>query len=156
MMELIAKYREEWSGRRCSFELFPGEVRARGQTPASEFETTIPLSGLQPRIDRLWEYGLYFYSGIICFVVSFVGLLVVAVGQWKEVPFGVYWVLIGTGIVGVVFVVANLKKLEKVVFSSDAGVPMLMVVRAGKQEGEFDQFVALILEQIKKARTPQT
>jgi hypothetical protein len=153
-MEPIAKYREEWSGRRCTFELFADEVRVRGQTPGSEFETTVPLASLQPRFERVWVYTYWFYSGIFVFLLGIVGLGVVSFGLWKVVG-NEGWELSGFFVGGGALIALwNARKVEVIRFLTDAAVPALEVVRAGKQEAEFDQFITLLLEHIKKARTP--
>ena len=57
-----------------------------------------------------------------------------------------------TAAVGLVFFLVNIRQVEFAQFSSDAGAYSFNVARAGPKAEEFGHFVALIEEQIRKAK----
>jgi hypothetical protein len=137
--------------RKCVFELYPDRVRAVGRVATGKFETTIALGTLDPNFERLWVFSTLFYSGVFMCLIGFVGLAVVLIG----INHGKFDTLAGgIGAFALLGIVQGLicgRKIELVRFRSHAGVPMLAIARVRKLSGDFDAFVAAIVEQIASA-----
>jgi hypothetical protein len=155
----IATYQESWVNVRRRFELFADRVRVTGvATGQGKFDATIPLQGVRPEVARLWVHSALFYVAVAITGLAFVAFLVVAlvadfVHGGTLPPRAAAWT--GGGIfVGLVLALATHRQIELANFCSEAGLVVLQVGRAGKQAGEFDQFVAAIVERIKALRGP--
>ncbi len=155
-MQPIAVYEERLSERRHRFELFPDTIHVSGSTLHTKIDATIDLAQLRPSVMRVWVYSLWFYIGFWV-VLAGISLLmvvvtVVEVQRSPDVPvkmMGLAGVIVSAGLVVAVW---NRRKIEYTQFLSDAGVPLLGIARTGRGGGGFDQFVALLAEQIQVAR----
>ncbi len=159
MVEPIAIYRESRFERRCRFDLFADAIRARGKTFTTDFDTTIPLSRLHPEMVRLRVYGVLLYSGFWIFMFGLIGLLVIGylvIGSDPRVPNSVSKPIGAIALTGLLTMVLGLRKIEIVTFVSDAGVPTLSIARTRRRGVEFEQFLTLLVEQIRRVRAEAT
>jgi hypothetical protein len=147
-MAPIATYREWRLERKCEFELYPDSIRAAGKVALGRFEVTIPLSTLDPNLERLWIFSRLFYSSAVLFVVGLVALGIVVIGLNNGTfdSRASFWG--SSALMGFVMLLFSSRKVEMAMFRSVAGVPRLSIARSGKQPGEFDSFVAKLVEQI--------
>ena len=150
-MEPIATYRESRLERRCRFDLFADSIRARGQMLTREFDVTISLSRLHPQFEQLWVYGTMLYSGLCVFVIGFVVLLFLVGDLKSNIPSAVGPTAVAA-LFGLFLILTNLRKIKIVRFLSDAGVPTIDIACAGRGAARFDEFVALLIEHIQRAR----
>ena len=106
------------------------------------------LNTLNPNFDRLWVFGSPFYAGAVVFLVGLIILGVITIGLNRETLDRITSIAGLSAVLGFAMVLANCRKIEYVLFRSEAGVPLLAIARAGKQTHEFDAFVSAIVERI--------
>jgi hypothetical protein len=151
-MEVVASYREARFSGWQSFELRPDAVRVRGAFRlGSRFDVLIPLAALRAEPDRLSVLAPGFWLGLYTVAVTALAAALFGVVRGRDAlwsPAGV-WVF-GVAAAGVLAIVWNVRRTEFVRFVTVAGVPAVVVGRVGPQAGEFDRFVALLEEQVRR------
>lgn len=143
---------QRFDGKR-TFQLFPDRVVVRGaETLSSDYDQTIPLATLTPEATTMRYRHPQANSAVWMMAVSMAGLFVL-MGYFK-MPVEATPVVFtaGLGVIGLLLGVATYKKVEFVIFRTDAGVDVLSVARSGKHAGEFDTFIEAIRRQIPIAR----
>ena len=143
---------QRFDGKR-TFQLFPDRVVVRGaETLSSDYEQTIPVATLTPETTTIRYRHPQASSAFWMMAVSMAGLFVLM--GYFHMPIEATPVVItaGLGVIGLLLAVATYKKVEFVVFRSDAGVDVLSVARSGKQVGTFNAFVEGLRRQIQSAR----
>lgn len=149
----IATYREvRFDGKR-TIELFDNSVRIVGsRTLQSSFDASIPLSGIVPVVNRFLVRNGLFWMGVWLFKVGFIGDAILISGL-KIDAFSLASGMLGcVAIGGVLLCIATWRKVEIAQFTSDVGLPVLDIVRAGPDRQHFEAFVAKVLEQVRLAR----
>jgi len=151
-MNPIAKYSEvRFDGKR-TFELFEDKVIVRGKaTFKSDFETAISLASLLPSFARVRIRHSAFFGGIWLMVGSWILAYIVGAISQKD-PSEVVCYLGCMGFMGLFLSLVTAKKVEWVRFSTDAGMIVLDIARAGKEADKLDSFVETLLSQIRIAR----
>jgi hypothetical protein len=152
-MQPLATYQAVWFDSRHTFELYPDAVRVVGVTFfQSSVDATVPLATLQPRVDRVWRRSGAFLGGIYLLAFGLVGYGTLVEGFHMD-SFGRAPGAIGvSALAGIIMALATARKTEFAQFVSDAGVPELTIARSGKTPDEFEEFVGLILTQIRKVK----
>ncbi len=150
--EAIATYQGTWLEGSYRFDLFPDALRVVGSTfLRSDEDSTISLSGLQVRVDRLRVRSGLFTAGLWLILVA---LLVcpVAVTALKLDPFGLAAGLLASpGFVGIGFTFAAARKTEFARFVTDAGVAAVVIPRTRAADG-FDKFINRVVAQIRDCK----
>ena len=150
--EPIATYREtRFDGKRV-FELFPDRVRICGSIQlSSEFETSIPLTALNPNPMHVRIRNKAFWSGLWMLLVAVV-LDTVLVSSFHIPPESFSVGLIGCiGMGGLVLMLATARKVEFITFVNIAGVHVLDFARSGPDVRNLDSFVQLVSTNISNA-----
>ncbi|MBY0227896.1 MAG: hypothetical protein K2W96_01315 [Gemmataceae bacterium] len=151
-MRPLATYRQSNTDQRCRFDLYPDSLRVRGQTFVSTFDSPVPLAPLNPQPHRVWVFDSAFFTGLVSFFLGAIGAGLLLGGVWRSAPEAVWFVTIGVGIAGLVIAFLFCRKMEVAVFLTEAGIPAVAITRAGTQTREFEPFIALLIETIKKAK----
>jgi hypothetical protein len=154
-LEVIETYREVlFEGRRV-FELRPDSVHVVGRVfLQSDFELTVPLAQLRPDYQVLRERSRSFWNGLGIMLFGAIGAELLVEGFQFD-RFGYVPVLLAlAGLSGILLSLATVRKTEYAVFTSDPGLPVLTVGRSGPDRDRFDQFVGLLVSQIRKCRGP--
>jgi hypothetical protein len=145
----IATYSEvRFEGSR-TFSLFADRIVIRGkETLASDGETGIPLSLLEPHFDHLRIRSKVCLQGIIMAAVFF--FICYVLGSKFAMTFAdpILGILLMVGVAGLILAAATARKVEFVFFKNHSGVVLLTIARAGKQQDQFDSFVATLVRQI--------
>ncbi|AWM35688.1 hypothetical protein C1280_00720 [Gemmata obscuriglobus] len=114
-----------------------------------EIEAMLPLAGLQPRVDWLRLRSSTFWSGLMGATLAGCGWPVLVEGL-KLDPLGLGAVLVGgVGLVCASVALATVRKTEFAQLVTDAGVPALLIARARRGVGDFDEFVEQVHQQIR-------
>jgi len=148
-METIATYFEQRFDGKRSFTLLPDAVVVAGRTTFnSDFEGRIPLSSLDPNYNRLRVRSRSCWTGLWMAVIAFVVWQVLVNGihmSWAATPAGMV-ACFGAG--GFLLSLATLRKVEFIRFSTQAGVVVLDLARAGPERDKLDGFVEALTRQI--------
>jgi hypothetical protein len=154
-MNRIAVYDARRPFTRVRFELYEDSVRASGSRNGLEFDTTIPLARISSQSERFWVYGLYYYVGFFVVLIAVALLLafVALIDHDRPTPLARPYSLIGgLGVVGLVLVFMNSRKIEYARFRNDAGVPVLDIPRNRGDAEEFIGFTGLLAQAVSKVR----
>ncbi|HEU5117496.1 MAG TPA: hypothetical protein VFT74_12700 [Isosphaeraceae bacterium] len=138
------------------FALYENVVRVTGSSLSGDGDQTIALGQLDPQFARSWVYSFYFHVSYAVCLLGMTAFLGVGVAMEfpdaRTLPTKPLELTGGIAVIGLVLALVNRRKIEFVVFRSDAGVPMLTVGRVGRSADEFDLFVASLVERIHRAR----
>ena len=154
MSESLASYNEvRWDGKR-RFELHADRVSVSGKGGGSTFETMVMLANLRPEPDKLWVRNRVFMLGIVMLLLSFVLFIgtVQSLQQNRQTPgFPIMQPSLAVGllIVGLAICTQTSAKVEFARFQSNAGIVLLDVARAGPDRRKFQEFVELLVKQIR-------
>jgi hypothetical protein len=152
-LEAIATYQSVWFEGRYRFYLFTDAVRVSGATfLQAEAEFTVPLAGLQARVDRRRVRSKFFWAGLWVAIVGYFGSAVLVAG-FRLDPFGFASALfITAGFAGVLQALVTVRKIEYAQFVTDAGVPAVTIPRTRRGKADFDWFVEKVLWQIRACK----
>jgi len=152
-MEAIATYEAVWFEGRYRFVLLPDAIQVSGaHFLQADAELTVPLAGLQPRVDRLRVRNRSFWAGLWMALAGYFGCAVLLSGL-KLSPLGFATVLFGVlGLAGVLLALATFRKVEFAQLVTEAGVPALAIARSRSNSEEYDRFVKTVPEQIQKCK----
>jgi hypothetical protein len=152
-MDAIATYEALWFEGRYRFNLLPDAIHVIGGTfLQTDQEVTVPLAGLQARVDRLRVRSAYFWAGGWMMIAGYVGFAVLVAG-FKLDPLGFAPALIGViGLAGLCVALATFRKIEFAQFVTDAGVPALAIARSRRRIADFEGFVEKVLGQIRACK----
>jgi hypothetical protein len=156
-MDILSVYEATWFEGKFKFELRADSIQATGtRFLHSQIDSTIPLSTLQPRFDRVWIQSKSFAGGLTLGLIGIVGYLLL-VRAFQIDPLNPQAVLLGlVGAIGAMLTALTLRKQEYAQFMTDAGVPVLAIPRSARQgQGNFDEFVELIQARIQECRRPR-
>jgi hypothetical protein len=153
-MEPIAIYEASSFEFRGRAELYADSVRAVGTIFLSaDYDTTIPLSTPQPRFECIKMRSRFFGVGSYMLRIGVVGASVL-VTEFKLNPLGIAIFVLGCiGGTGLALTLATVRKTEHARFLTEGGMPALDIVRSGKDQERFEEFVNLLVEQIKMAHS---
>lgn len=151
-MTPMAIYSEKQFNVERQFQLYDDRIVVTGRVPGkSEFITEIPLSSLNPDFGRASRRNGIFWIGLIwiclfswCFVSNYNASTDTRVVAMCVTGF---MILIGLGVA-----VVSFPKVESVRFSSNAGIVILDVAKAGKEKDKFAAFVETLTKQIKAVK----
>jgi hypothetical protein len=155
-MEPIAIYQVKRLLEDRRYELFEDSIRIVGSANYVDYDGRIPIARLDTQFLRVRTYSALFHIGYWVVVVAAMALM--AFSTYVEMydnqislvrPIG--WIG-GFGGIGLVLALWNYRKIESVVFRSDAGNIVLSFSRNGKKKEDFDRFLTVFVEQIHKAR----
>ena len=149
-MDAIATYKAVWFDGRYRFNLFHDAIHVSGTAfLRGEEDVTVPLAGLQPRVDRLSIRSGSFWSGVLMATLGFVSYSVLVEGFDLD-PLGSAPGLVGViGLAGVLLALVTVRKTEFAQFVTDAGVPAVAIARSRRGGADFDGFVEKVLGQIR-------
>ena len=131
-------------------ELHSDGIVVRGtQTLGSRFETSVSLNKLDSQYTRLWyrthNSWIAVASGLLCVVL--VEVIAWGADASRLGPVAVVYA-ISAGLV--LYGLAIMPRVEYARFHSKEGHPLLDIGRAGPRKGEFDAFIAAVVDQIDK------
>jgi hypothetical protein len=155
MDEPIATYREARFELRRRFDLYPDRIRVTGKgLYIGRFDTVIPLSILNPEPNWVWVRGQLFRYGVLALIFAVCGVVGRLAGGGPEgllSPWAI-GVLGGVAWLGLMLTLANIRRVEFAAFTRKAGVTALDIGRVGPQNEDFDEFLDLLIAQIRAAR----
>ena len=152
----LATYRETRFDAKRVLELFGDHVRIRGSSLlGTDFDTTIALGQLQPRVTTLRVRNRAWGSGLLMASLSFFGWAILVLQFELEWSSFAPVLCAGLCIAGLLLVLATARKVEFARFEFSAGVPLLDIARSGADAGTFDEFVDRLLQQIRGQAGPE-
>jgi hypothetical protein len=152
----IAVYQARLPNAKLQFELYEDSIRAVGSRAGVDFDTTLALTRLENRPERLWVHSILFYVGFLLVMIAAVVLMAfVTFAEMQDRPPSLvkpYGFVGGFGAVGLILALVNSRKIEHARFRNDAGMPVLDIPRNRGKSEDFGQFVDLLIERISKVR----
>jgi hypothetical protein len=152
-MDWIAEYREARIECKRHFELYEDFVRVRGSfSCASDFDVTIKLRNLLPEFGRIrLRSKLFVVSMWECIIAAIVYAILIS--GLKMEPFGhVPGLVLMLATAGAIMMIVTFRKVEYASFKTEAGVTVLDIGRCGPDKERFEEFVEMVVRQIRKAR----
>ena len=152
-MEPIATYSEKQFFLMRSYELYEDRITYRVKRGLRmKAEGGFMLKNLQPLSERRVQRALGFLAGILLVLVGWGAAIGLAsIGEWSKAP-GAIVTMSGLGAIGAWLTIEGLKARENILFFSDAGVPVIAILRKEKNAAEADKFQASLTSQIEKCR----
>jgi hypothetical protein len=152
-MNEIASYDAVWFDGRYQFSLLADALQVRGTLFLQrDTEATVPLAGLQARVERLRFRSRSFWSGLGLAIAGNLGCIILVSG-FKIDPLAITPVMIGgLGVAGAALALAAARKTEFAQFVTDAGVPVVAIARSRRGNQDFDGFIEKVLGQIRTCK----
>jgi hypothetical protein len=158
MADPIATYHEVRLERKRLFKLFDDRIEVESRSINSRFETKIPLKSLNPSPERMWIRDSAFNHGfsLVVFAVFFLIMVMIVLSDRTELPrvakIGILLFELFLGVGGIILMITNWRKIEYLNFKNTAEVVVLNIGKVGKEKGNFDSFIELLLQQMKSSR----
>jgi hypothetical protein len=152
-IELISTYSETTLTGKRRYELYPDKILIKGAVSGSyDYERSFALNKISPEYITLRIRPIVTWIALLtCIITGFVSVLLVyefAISS-AAVP-GVLGIFSGSALI---VAIATLKKVEYARFcSDDYRTVLLSIARSGPNQGQFDCFVQVLVDQILRAK----
>ena len=132
-----------------SYEIKDSVLYAEGSNLTNHaFKVELALADLNPNFERVWIRSPMMIAGLWIMIGGCVGYTLLdklAAGKAESIE----GFCISLAFAGLFVLLVAMRRIEVVQFKSTAGVPLIMIVKAGKRKAEFDGFVGELQSQIK-------
>jgi hypothetical protein len=151
-MQPVTKYVETRLEGRRSFVLLPDRLVMTCRGLSGEMDLAFELATLSPIVSRLHVRSRYFRLGFLLLMLPWFFAAMAAVA-FQSATFTQLVVLpAGTSLVGLIMAAVSARRIEYARFTSQAGVAVVDIARAGAESAHFDAFVDALTKQIKVAQ----
>ena len=133
-------------------ELRDEAVLVNGTTAnGTQFEGEVRYGDLRPAPEKQWVHSDLYWSGV--YVLSLSALAIYGLAFFLQSPDKgfFWWMAFVTAGVGLLMILAFQRKIEMVIYSSSAGVPMLVIMKVGPEKAKFESFVQELHARIRQA-----